>query len=87
MQDDCSPTHQHRNGLLNHPLTALDITDPEEFKAAMPWHTKSPAGKSAAQLRRDGQSLLPFHGRCRCTLVMVGSTIRGAAGQKGFERV
>ena len=54
---------------------ALSITDPEEFKAAMPWHTESPAGKSVGQLERDGQSLPPFHGRCRCTLVMTGSTL------------
>ena len=51
----------------------LDITDPEEFKAAMPWQTKPPSDKSDAELLDSGQSLPPFHGRCRCTLVMVDS--------------
>ena len=49
----------------------LDITAPEKFKDAMPWQSKPPTGKSEAELLSDGQSLPPFHGRCRCTLVMV----------------
>ncbi|MBR1602755.1 MAG: hypothetical protein IJ667_04890 [Synergistaceae bacterium] len=49
----------------------LDITDPEKFKEAMPWQTKPPSDKSDAELLDSGQSLPPFHGRCRCTLVMV----------------
>ena len=50
---------------------ALDITDPEAFKAALPWQTEPPVGKSSAQLTEDGQNVPPFHGRCRCTVVMV----------------
>lgn len=52
----------------------LDISDPEKFKAAMPWQTKTPKGKSNADLLASGQSLPPFHGRCRCTLVVVAET-------------
>lgn len=48
---------------------ALDITDPEKFKEAMPWHKGSPLGKSISGLTAGGQSIPPFHGRCRCTLV------------------
>ena len=71
---------------INH---ALDITNPEDFKAAMPWQTKAPEATpetkdkkpidrivSASEVRRlaeNGQSLPPFHGRCRCTLVMTES--------------
>lgn len=52
---------------------ALDIADPEAFKAAMPWHRKPPTGRSSADLCAAGMSLPPFHGRCRCVLVMVGA--------------
>ena len=71
---------------INH---ALDITNPEDFKAAMPWQTKAPEATpetkdkkpidrivTASEVRRlaeNGQSLPPFHGRCRCTLVMTES--------------
>ena len=48
----------------------LDIKDPEKFKEAMPWQTEPPKNKSESKLAEDGQSLPPFHGRCRCTLVM-----------------
>ena len=51
----------------------LDITDPEEFKEAMPWHTEPPAGVSKDKLVADGMSIPPFHGRCRCVLVMAVS--------------
>ncbi|MBR0095985.1 MAG: hypothetical protein IJP88_02255, partial [Synergistaceae bacterium] len=44
--------------------------DPEKFKEAMPWQTTPPKNKSESKLSEDGQSLPPFHGRCRCTLVM-----------------
>lgn len=54
---------------------ALDLKDPEAFKEALPWHTKPPIGKNAAKLTADGQSIPPFHGRCRCTLIMGESTI------------
>lgn len=63
---------------------ALDLTDPEEFKAAMPWHTQPPTDKSEAQLTADGQSLPPFHGRCRCTLVMVDSYDLNESGGQGI---
>lgn len=48
----------------------LDIEDPDEFKAAMPWHTSSPTGISNEDLIAEGMSIPPFHGRCRCVLVM-----------------
>ena len=53
----------------------LDIQDPEKFKEAMPWQTTPPKNKSESKLTEDGQSLPPFHGRCRCTLVMT-ETVR-----------
>ncbi|MBQ6909366.1 MAG: minor capsid protein [Synergistaceae bacterium] len=53
----------------------LDIQDPEKFKEAMPWQTTPPKNKSESKLSEDGQSLPPFHGRCRCTLVMT-ETVR-----------
>ena len=48
----------------------LDISDPDKFKEAMPWHTESPAGVSKDKLIADGMSIPPFHGRCRCVLTM-----------------
>lgn len=51
----------------------LDISDPEEFKEAMPWHTEPPTGASKDKLVADGMSIPPFHGRCRCVLVMADS--------------
>ena len=51
----------------------LDISDPEEFKEAMPWHTEPPTGVSKDKLVADGMSIPPFHGRCRCVLVMADS--------------
>ena len=53
----------------------LDIQDPEKFKEAMPWQTTPPKNKSESKLSEDGQSLPPFHGRCRCTLVMTESYV------------
>ena len=64
---------------------AIDITDPEEFKAAMPWYTEPPVGKSAAELTESGQSLPPFHGRCRCTVVMVESYESGGGEYQSQE--
>ena len=52
----------------------LGISDPDKFKEAMPWHTASPAGVSKDKLIADGMSIPPFHGRCRCTLIMAGET-------------
>ena len=48
----------------------LSISDPDKFKEAMPWHTEPPTGISKDKLIADGMSIPPFHGRCRCTLVM-----------------
>ena len=53
----------------------LDISDPDKFKEAMPWHTESPAGVSKDKLIADGMSIPPFHGRCRCVLTMASETI------------
>lgn len=36
----------------------------------MPWHTSPPVGVSSEKLIADGMSIPPFHGRCRCVLVM-----------------
>jgi SPP1 gp7 family putative phage head morphogenesis protein len=58
-------------GVIN---SALSLTDPKEFKAAMPWQSKPATGISNFKLCADGQSLPPFHGRCRCTLIMTGKT-------------
>ena len=49
---------------------ALGISNPEEFKEAMPWHTQPPTDVSKDKLVANGMSIPPFHGRCRCTLVM-----------------
>lgn len=48
----------------------IDIEDPEKFKEAMPWQTVSSKGKSNQELLDAGMSIPPFHGRCRCVLVM-----------------
>jgi hypothetical protein len=49
--------------------SALSLTDPEAFKKAMPWQAKPAAGVSSSKLCAGGQSVPPFHGRCRCVLV------------------
>jgi hypothetical protein len=51
--------------------SVLSLDDPKAFKDAMPWQTKPAAGISSSKLARSGQSLPPFHGRCRCTLITV----------------
>ena len=51
--------------------STLGMSNPEEFKAAMPWHTEPPVGVSREKLTADGMSVPPFHGRCRCVLAMV----------------
>ena len=48
----------------------LDIDSPAKFKDAMPWQSSPPIGVSSAKLLADGMSIPPFHGRCRCVLVM-----------------
>lgn len=55
--------------------SVLDINDPDKFKDAMPWHTSPPVGVSSSKLLADGMSIPPFHGRCRCVLVMVGEHV------------
>lgn len=48
----------------------LDISDPDKFKEAMPWHTEPPVGVGKDKLIADGMSIPPFHGRCRCVLAV-----------------
>ena len=48
----------------------LDIENPDKFKEAMPWHSEPPVGVGKEKLLADGMSIPPFHGRCRCTLIM-----------------
>ena len=36
----------------------------------MLWHTSQPVGVSSDKLLADGMRIPPFHGRCRCVLVM-----------------
>ena len=48
----------------------LDIEDPEKFKEAMPWQVRMPVEMSNYSLEKSGMSLPPFHGRCRCIVVM-----------------
>ena len=52
----------------------LDIEKPEKFKEAMPWHTTSPKDVDNQTLQDSGMSLPPFHGRCRCTVVMISES-------------
>ncbi|MDR3279161.1 MAG: hypothetical protein LBT23_01500 [Synergistaceae bacterium] len=47
----------------------VGISTPDEFKKAMPWQSKPPVGISGKKLMDDGQSVPPFHGRCRCIIV------------------
>jgi SPP1 gp7 family putative phage head morphogenesis protein len=51
--------------------SVLNLNDPKAFKEAMPWQTKPAKGVSNKTLCSSGQSVPPFHGRCRCTLVVV----------------
>jgi hypothetical protein len=55
--------------------SALDLNDPKAFKEAMPWQTKPATDISNKKLCSSGQSVPPFHGRCRCTLIAAGSTV------------
>ena len=48
----------------------LDIDDPEAFKQALPWQKEAPEEWSIKELENAGMSLPPFHGRCRCTIIM-----------------
>jgi SPP1 gp7 family putative phage head morphogenesis protein len=54
--------------------SALGLDDPKAFKAAMPWQTKPAIGVSSAKLASSGQGIPPFHGRCRCTLIVVSES-------------
>jgi hypothetical protein len=58
--------------------SVLSIQDPKAFKKALPWQTKPAKGVSDAALCSSGQSIPPFHGRCRCVLVMTGTVSEGA---------
>ena len=58
----------------------LEIEDPEKFKEAMPWQTTSAKDVSNEALQNAGMSLPPFHGRCRCSLVMVEVSYKHIAG-------
>ena len=62
--------------------SVLDIKSPDDFKDAMSWHSSPPVGVSNEKLLADGMSIPPFHGRCRCTLVMAETegSISGALG-------
>lgn len=48
----------------------LEMTDPEKVKAALPWMSSPPIGVSSKRLTEGGKMLPPFHGRCRCDIVM-----------------
>lgn len=48
----------------------LEMTDPEKVKAALPWMSAPPIGVSSKKLTEGGKMLPPFHGRCRCDIVM-----------------
>lgn len=50
--------------------SVLDINNPDKFKTAMPWHISPSVGVSSSKLLADGMSITPFHGRCRCVLVV-----------------
>ena len=52
----------------------LDIKSPDKFKEAMPWQTSPPIGVSSAKLLAEGMGIPPFHGRCRCVMVMAETT-------------
>ena len=48
---------------------ALGVEDPDEFKELFAWQTKPATGISNSELEEHGQSLPPFHGRCRCVVI------------------
>ena len=53
----------------------LDISDPDKFKEVMPWQSEPPKNISNDSLSVLGMTLPPFHGRCRCIVVMVSENI------------
>ena len=53
----------------------LGISNPDKFKEAMPWHTEPPIGVGRDELAAAGMSVPPFHGRCRCTLIMAAEHV------------
>ena len=63
-------------GVIN---SVLKLDDPKAFKDAMPWQTKPATGMTSSKLTRSGQSLPPFHGRCRCALIMADTTIEASS--------
>lgn len=48
----------------------MEMTDPEEVKAALPWLRHPPVGISSKRLAAAGKMLPPFHARCRCDVVI-----------------
>jgi hypothetical protein len=48
---------------------AIGIKDPTEFKKTMPWQTRPMVGVSGKKIMSDGQTVPPFHGRCRCIII------------------
>lgn len=58
----------------------LNITDPQAFKDALPWQKKPSTGVSSSTLAAEGQSLPPFHGRCRC--IVIGRTSSVQIGEE-----
>lgn len=67
--------------------SVLDIKSPDKFKEAMPWQTSPPTGVSSAKLLAEGMSIPPFHGRCRCVLVMAETTEHIMLPSPELERV
>lgn len=53
----------------------LEIIDPEDFKQAMPWHSEPPVGIGKDELTANGMSIPPFHGRCRCVLIIANEHV------------
>ncbi len=50
--------------------SVMEMTDPEEVKQALPWMSTPPIGVSSKALSSQGRMMPPFHGRCRCDIVM-----------------
>ena len=54
--------------------SVLSLDDPEDFKDAMPWLKAPPVGIPSSKLAHAGQGLPPYHGRCRCTVIVKSKT-------------
>lgn len=55
--------------------SVLSIEDPEAFKNAMPWGGFDPKSSNST-LMTQGRAIPPFHGRCRCTMVVTNKKVR-----------